>query len=460
MTSLPACIKAYDIRGRVPEDLDAGLAHRLGRALASRTGAGTLAVGRDCRTSSPELAAAVGAGLAEGGCDVRDLGLCATEQMYHAVIARGLDGGVMVTASHNPLGWNGMKIVAADAVPVSGDSGLHAVGRAAVAGEFPAAARRGTSTPLDTGDEFRDFLLGCVDAGSLPALTIVADAGHGCAGPVLDLLEPHLPVKLIKLRHVPDGTFPTGVPNPLLPENRALTAAAVREHGADLGLAWDGDADRCFFFDETGAFIEGYYLVGLLARAALRRVPGGRIVHDPRLVWNTIDTVREAGGVPLQNKTGHAFMKERMRAEDAVYGGEMSAHHYFREFRWCDSGMLPWLRVLEEMGRTGLPLSALVGRMQAAYPASGEINRRLADPQRAVAAVAARWLDHAVAVDRTDGLSLDLGAWRLNLRESNTEPVLRLNVESRGDAALMKAMTDEVLAVIDGAGSGDGEGVS
>ncbi|MBK6901098.1 MAG: phosphomannomutase [bacterium] len=452
VTTLPSCIKAYDIRGRVPEDLDADLAHRLGRALAAHVGAGALAVGRDCRTSSPSLADAVAAGLAEGGCDVRDIGLCATEQVYHAVIARGLAGGVMVTASHNPLGWNGMKIVAADAVPISGDSGLHAIGRAAVAGDLPAAAVRGRITPLDTRGEFRDFLLGCVDAAALPALTVVADAGHGCAGPVLDLLEPHLPLKLIKLRHEPDGTFPTGVPNPLLPENRALTAAAVREHGADLGLAWDGDADRCFFFDEHGDFVEGYYLVGLLARAALRREPGGRIVHDPRLVWNTVETVREAGGVPLQNKTGHAFMKERMRAEDAVYGGEMSAHHYFREFRWCDSGMLPWLRVLEEMGRTGSPLSALVGRMQGAYPASGEINRRLADPQRAVAAVADRWLAGAAAVDRTDGLSLDLGTWRLNLRESNTEPVLRLNVEARGDAALMREMTDAVLAVIDGAG--------
>ncbi len=460
MKSLPDCIKAYDIRGRVPEDLDADLARRLGRALAAHIGTGTLAVGRDCRTTSQELAAAVGAGLAEGGCEVRDIGLCATEQVYHAVIARKLDGGVMVTASHNPLGWNGMKIVAADAVPVSGDSGLHAIGRAAVAGGVPDAPHRGTVSTLDTRGEFRDFLLGCVDASALPALTVIADAGHGCAGPVLDLLEPHLPVKLIKLRHEPDGTFPTGVPNPLLPENRALTTAAVREHGADLGLAWDGDADRCFFFDETGAFIEGYYLVGLLARAALRREPGGRIVHDPRLVWNTIDVVRDAGGVPLQNKTGHAFMKERMRAENAVYGGEMSAHHYFREFRWCDSGMIPWLRVLEEMGRTGLPLSALVGRMQRAYPASGEINRRLAAPQRAVAAVADRWLDRAVGVDRTDGLSLDLGSWRLNLRESNTEPVLRLNVESRGDAVLMQAMTDEVLAVIDGAGSGSGGGAS
>jgi phosphomannomutase/phosphomannomutase/phosphoglucomutase len=267
---------------------------------------------------------------------------------------------------------------------------------------------------------------------------------------VVRALAASLPGEFVHLRDEPDGTFPQGIPNPLLPENRSATAAAVREHGADLGLAWDGDFDRCFFFDETGAFIEGYYLVGLLARASLRRSPGAAIIHDPRLVWNTVAMVEEAGGRAIMNKTGHAFMKERMRREDAVYGGEMSAHHYFREFAYCDSGMLPWLLVWQEMSESGRPLSELVAAMQAAYPASGEINRRLDDPRAALAAVEERYGPAAVAVDRTDGLSLDLGAWRFNLRMSNTEPVIRLNVESRGDPALVREKTAEILALLDG----------
>jgi phosphomannomutase len=277
----------------------------------------------------------------------------------------------------------------------------------------------------------------------------VANGGNGCAGPVVAALARRLPVEIIPVFAEPDGNFPNGIPNPLLPENRSATSEAVLRHGADLGLAWDGDFDRCFFFDETGAFIEGYYLVGLLAAATLRNHPGGRIVHDPRLTWNTIDMVTRAGGVPLMNKTGHAFMKERMRSEDAVYGGEMSAHHYFREFAYCDSGMLPWLRVVEEMSATGRKLSDLVRAMQAAYPASGEINRRLQEPDLAMRRVEERYRPAAVAMDRVDGVSLDMGAWRFNLRQSNTEPVIRLNVESRGDQALMESRTQEILAMLD-----------
>jgi phosphomannomutase/phosphomannomutase/phosphoglucomutase len=263
-------------------------------------------------------------------------------------------------------------------------------------------------------------------------------------------LAAHLPCEFIHLHDEPDGNFPHGIPNPLLPENRAATTAAVRAHGADLGLAWDGDFDRCFFFDETGEFIEGYYLVGLLAAAALRGSPGGSIVHDPRLVWNTVDLVTAAGGRPLMNKTGHAFMKERMRREDAVYGGEMSAHHYFRDFAYCDTGMLPWLHIIDELSVSGRTMSSLVAAMQANYPASGEINRRLSDPESALDRVEKRYLADAQAVDHTDGLSLDMGQWRFNLRRSNTEPVIRLNVESRGDLPLMEEKTADILALLDG----------
>jgi phosphomannomutase/phosphomannomutase/phosphoglucomutase len=445
----PACFKAYDIRGRVPGELDVDLAYRIGLSTARYLKARTVCVGRDCRLSSPDLAAALTRGLVDAGCDVLDIGQCGTEMVYHATFARGLDGGIMVTASHNPMDHNGMKLVRDGARPISGDSGLDDIGAGAIDCDLAPAARRGAVTPVDTLPEYVEFLAGQVDAASLRPLRIVANGGNGCAGPVVAALAPRLPVEIIPLFEQPDGTFPNGIPNPLLPENRGATAEAVRRHGADLGLAWDGDFDRCFFFDETGAFIEGYYLVGLLAAAALRRSPGGRIVHDPRLTWNTVEAVQRAGGVPLMNKTGHAFMKERMRAEDAIYGGEMSAHHYFREFAYCDSGMLPWLRVLEEMTATGRRLSELVSAMQAAYPASGEINRRLQDPDLAMHRVEQRYRQDAVAMDRVDGLSLDMGAWRFNLRQSNTEPVIRLNVESRGDHALMEQKTQEILALLD-----------
>jgi phosphomannomutase len=276
----------------------------------------------------------------------------------------------------------------------------------------------------------------------------VVNAGNGCAGPVLDALEPHLPFRFIKICHEPDPDFPHGVPNPLLPENRRITAAAVRQHEAAVGLAWDGDFDRCFFFDEQGAFIEGYYLVGFIAQALLAHHPGAAIIHDPRLTWNTIEMVQEAGGRPVMCKTGHAFIKARMRVENALYGGEMSGHHYFRNFAYCDSGMIPWLLVLQSMCRTGQPLSALVRERMARYPCSGEINRKLADPGAAIQRVEARLRAEAVALDRTDGLSLEFPAWRFNLRPSNTEPVLRLNVETRQDPALLEAKTAELLALM------------
>jgi phosphomannomutase/phosphomannomutase/phosphoglucomutase len=445
----PACFKAYDIRGVVPGELDTDLAYRIGLSTARFLKTGPVAVGRDCRLSSAPLAAALSRGLNDAGTDVVDIGLCGTEMVYYATFARNLAGGIMVTASHNPMDHNGMKLVRSGARPISGDSGLDDIGAGAIACDLTPCANPGAVTQVDILPDFIDFLVLQTDPKRLKPLRIVANGGNGCAGPVVAALARHLPVEIIPLFDEPDGNFPNGIPNPLLPENRSATADAVREHGADLGLAWDGDFDRCFFFDETGAFIEGYYLVGLLAKASLRAQPGGRIVHDPRLIWNTIDMVERAGGIPLMNKTGHAFMKERMRAEDAVYGGEMSAHHYFREFAYCDSGMLPWLRVVEVMSATGRPLSELVSAMQAAYPASGEINRRLQDPDAAMRRVEDRYLPDALGRDRTDGLSLDMGNWRFNLRQSNTEPVIRLNVESRNDQALMVARTREILAMLD-----------
>ncbi len=448
-TALPSCFKSYDIRGRVPEELDADLAYRIGSATARHLGARGICVGRDCRLSSPQLAAAVSQGVRDAGCDVLDIGQCGTEMVYWTVDRRGLDGGIMVTASHNPMDHNGMKLVREGARPISGDTGLREIGAIAVVGAAARAASAGAATTADVLPDFVDDLLRNVAPDTLAPLTVVADGGNGCAGPVVRAFAERLSGRWHHLRAEPDGSFPHGIPNPLLPENRAATSDAVRRHGADLGLAWDGDFDRCFFFDGSGAFIEGYYLVGLLARAALSAAPGAAVVHDPRLIWNTIDVVTAAGGVPIMNKTGHAFMKERMRREDAVYGGEMSAHHYFRSFAYCDSGMLPWLHVMREMTLCGKTLAELVGAMQAAYPTSGEINRRLSDPAGALAAAEARYAGRALEVDLTDGLSCAFADWRFNLRLSNTEPLLRLNVESRGDAGLMKARTAEILALLD-----------
>ncbi|HEX7966532.1 MAG TPA: phosphomannomutase [Gammaproteobacteria bacterium] len=451
---LGAAFKAYDIRGRVPEELDADIAYAIGRAFVELTGPKRVAVGRDVRLSSPELAAAVARGVQDAGADVLDIGLCGTEQVYHATFSRNLGGGIMVTASHNPQGYNGMKLVREDSRPVSGDSGLFEIkARVAAQPEWKTPHKRGRCETLDLKRDYVRHLLGYLDVGALKPLTIVTNAGNGCAGPVIDVLEPELPFKFVKLQHEPDGNFPNGIPNPLLPENRAVTAEAVRTHKADMGIAWDGDFDRCFFFDGDGGFVEGYYLVGLLARTLLASHPGAKIVHDPRLTWSTLETVKAAGGLPVLSKTGHAFIKERMRREDALYGGEMSAHHYFRDFRYCDSGMIPWLLVAELVSRTGQSLKQLVESQQAAFPVSGEINRVVADPDRVIAAVEAKYQPAATHMDQVDGLSLEYKDWRFNLRKSNTEPVLRLNVESRGDAALMQARTDELLAFIDKMGA-------
>jgi phosphomannomutase/phosphomannomutase/phosphoglucomutase len=386
----------------------------------------------------------------DGGAEVFDIGLCGTEEIYFATFAEDMDGGIMVTASHNPMDYNGMKLVRQGARPISGDSGLHAIRELAQGNQFTPVAKSGTRVALETRPRYSEHLLGYIDRQQLRPLKVVVNAGNGCAGPVLDQLERHLPFEFIKVHHEPDGSFPNGIPNPLLPENRSATAEAVVAHGADLGIAWDGDFDRCFLFDEQGSFIEGYYVVGLLAAAFLQHHPGARIIHDPRLTWNTMDLVGELGGTPVMSKTGHAFIKERMRQEDAVYGGEMSAHHYFRDFAYCDSGMIPWLLVTELMSRSGQPLSRLVGARIARYPASGEINRRLSDPAATLTRIETHYRCCARGADYTDGLSMEFDRWRFNLRCSNTEPVVRLNVESRGDQMLMEQKTQEILAMMEG----------
>ena len=443
-----AAFKAYDIRGRVPDELNPDIAYRLGIAYAELFQPKKVALGRDIRHSSLPLLQALAHGFVARGVEVLDIGLGGTEEVYWAAQQPGVDGGIMVTASHNPMDYNGMKLVRGGAVPVSGDSGLRELEARVAASTAVAPEGAPPMTATDFRPAYVRHLLGYVAGQSLKPLKIVVNAGNGTAGLVIDALAPQLPFEFIRVHHEPDGDFPNGIPNPLLPEMRQDTVDAVRAHGADFGVAWDGDFDRCFLFDEHGGFIEGYYIVGLLAEAMLQREPGAKVIHDPRLTWNTVEMVRAAGGVPVQSKTGHAFIKERMRAENAIYGGEMSAHHYFRDFAYCDNGNIPWLLVAALVSASGQPLSALLGERIRRFPASGEINRQVRDNKAVIAAVEAQYAPGAAQVDRTDGLSLDYGNWRFNLRGSNTEPVLRLNVESRGDTALMQARTAELLSLI------------
>ena len=441
--------KAYDIRGQIPNQLNPDICYRIGNASAEFLDAKSVVVGRDMRLSSEEFAGAVVRGLTEAGVDVHDIGLCGTEMVYVATAHLSASGGIMVTASHNPADYNGLKLVREEARPISADTGLADIRRLAEADERRAAGTRGKVAKADVFDAYVQHMLGYVDAGNLRPLKLVVNAGNGCAGIAIDGLEQHLPFELVKVHHEPDGTFPNGIPNPMLPENQAVTADAVLAHGADMGIAWDGDFDRCFLFDEKGGFIEGYYIVGLLAESILKHHPGAKIIHDPRLTWNTLDIVAEAGGEAVQSKSGHSFIKEKMRAVDGIYGGEMSAHHYFREFSYADSGMIPWLLVAELVSTTGKPLSELVGQRQARYPASGEINRKVEDAGQTLEKLHQRYAPEALSVDDTDGYSFEFPEWRFNIRMSNTEPVVRLNVESRGDAALMQRQTAEVLAVLE-----------
>ncbi|MDH3645242.1 MAG: phosphomannomutase [Gammaproteobacteria bacterium] len=445
------CFMAYDVRGQIPNQLNEDIVYRIGRAFVEFLTPKRVIIGRDVRESSQLFSQALTRGLTDGGADVYDIGLCGTEEVYFATFHEGMDGGIMVTASHNPRDYNGLKFVREESRPISADTGLKDIRAIAEAGNFSTSSGTGVRHDLNTDASYIEHLWRYVDRSRLPPLRIVVNAGNGGAGKIIDLLEPHLPFDFIKVHHEADGSFPNGIPNPLLLENRSATSEAVVDAGADLGVAWDGDYDRCFLFDERGQFVEGYYIVGLLAASFLSDPSnhGSAVVHDPRLVWNTIDIVEKLGGQPVQSKSGHAFIKDKMREVNAVYGGEMSAHHYFRDFAYCDSGMIPWLLISQLMGKEGQPLSAMVADRIARYPTSGEINRKLDDPKATIARVRRDYLPQALKEDLTDGISLEFTEWRFNLRASNTEPLVRLNVESRGDMALMEAKTAELLALME-----------
>ena len=443
-----SCFKAYDVRARVPDELNEEIAFRIGCAYAAVIQPEKVVLGYDIRLTSPALVAALAEGLNSQGVNVFNIGLCGTEEIYFATAHFEMDGGIMVTASHNPVEYNGMKFVVSEARPLTRDNGLAEIEARVMSGKKLAASGNGTQQDLVARPAYIEHLLTYVDTSALTPLKIVADPGNGGAGLALDVLEKHLPFEMIKVNYQPDGHFPNGVPNPLLPENRGAIIQAIKDNNADLGIAWDGDFDRCFLFDENGGFIEGYYIVGLLGVAFLKRSPGEKVVYDPRLSWNTIDVVKEAGGTPILSKTGHAFIKETMRRENAIYGGEMSGHHYFRDFFYCDSGMIPWLQVVEMLSKTGKSLSQLIGERMKMFPCSGEINFRVADTQAAIQAVREKYEADASVVNEIDGISLEFADWRFNLRGSNTEPVLRLNVESRGDTALMQARTQEISEML------------
>lgn len=450
------CFKAYDVRGQLGVDLDADIAYRIGRAFAEARAARTVVLGRDSRASSPELAAAVARGLTDAGADVLDLGLAGTEEVYFATAHYGADGGIEVTASHNPIDYNGMKLVKTGSAPLDPETEMQAVAELAQSGEFADVAEKGAIRPLDEARAaYASAVVDFIDVAALKPMTILVNAGNGTAGPSFDAIADELarrgsPLVFHRHHHKVDSSFPNGIPNPLLDENQPDTADAVRKVGADFGVAWDGDFDRCFFFDASGRFIPGEYIIGLLAAAFLEKSPGETIIHDPRVIMNTRAMVAESGGKAVASRTGHAFLKHKMRETGAIYGGEMSAHHYFRDFAYCDSGMIPWLLVAELLSRKDTTLADLLSERIKAYPSSGERNFRLDDPDAAIARVVAAYEGDAKSRDDLDGISLDFGTWRFNLRRSNTEPVVRLNVESQGDAELVARQSAEIAALLEG----------
>jgi phosphomannomutase len=455
MTEL-TCFKAYDIRGQLGTELDEEIAYRIGRAYAEFLAPDNVVLGGDIRLTSESIKMALSDGIRDAGADVVDIGTVGTEEVYFATSYLQADGGIEVTASHNPIDYNGMKPIREGSRPISSDTGLLDIKKLAEVNNFPSVdpANRGGYRKESILDAYLDHLLTYIDLEKITPIKLVMNAGNGAAGHVVDALEARFEqlgaqIEIIKINNEQDGTFPNGIPNPILHENRAPTIDAVLEHGADIGIAWDGDFDRCFLVDELGNFIEGYYIVGLLADAFLRKNPGAKVVHDPRLTWNTIDVANKGGGSAVQSKTGHAFIKELMRTEDAVYGGEMSAHHYFRDFFYCDSGMIPWLLVMELVTSSGKPLSELVRDMVEAYPSPGEINRKIADPKAAIEAVRQRYESESILVDTTDGISMEFPEWRFNLRMSNTEPVVRLNLETRGNKSLLAERQAELLSLLE-----------
>ncbi|MCU4520384.1 phosphomannomutase CpsG [Acinetobacter schindleri] len=456
MTKL-TCFKAYDIRGKLGSELNEEIAYKIGRAYGQIYQPKTVVIGCDIRLSSEDLKQATIRGLNDAGVDVLDLGMTGTEEVYFGAFHLDVQGGIEVTASHNPMDYNGMKLVRENARPISADTGLKEIQALAETGTFNEVAEKGTTETYNILPEFVDHLMTYIDPAKICPMKLVVNAGNGAAGHVIDAIEVkfkelNIPVEFIKIHHEADGHFPNGIPNPILVENRDSTREAVIQHGADMGIAWDGDFDRCFLFDEKGQFIEGYYIVGLLAQAFLLKQSGEKIVHDPRLVWNTLDIVEQYQGITVQSKSGHAFIKDVMREHNAVYGGEMSAHHYFRDFAYCDSGMIPWLLAMAVLSETGKSLSSLVEEMIAKFPCSGEINFKVADTQATIQKLFDHYADQKPEIDQTDGVSLNFGSWRFNVRASNTEPLLRLNIESRRDQnpRLMQDYVNELTQLIQG----------
>jgi len=447
MTTLH-CFKACDVRGVVPEQLNPDIAYAIGRAYASTINCSCVVVGHDIRLSSESLSQSLITALLDSGIDVIDIGLCGTEEVYFAVQHLQADGGICVTASHNPAQYNGMKFVGPMAIPIGADNGLLEIQTRAEQKNFKPPQPPGNLTQKNLRSEYAKELLSFIEVSTLKPLRIVTNAGNGGAGLVIDTLSPELPFEFIRLQHQPDGTFPNGVPNPLLPENRSVTANEIVKSGADLGIAWDGDFDRCFFFDEYGHFVEGYYLVGLLAETLLKRHPGEVIIHDPRLYWATQNTVASCDGQAEMTKTGHVFIKESMRQHNAIYGGEMSAHHYFRDFGYCDNGHIPWLLICELISNSGKSLSQLVSQAQKAFPCSGEINLEVQAPNVILGKIEQHFKATSKHISKLDGLDIVFDDWRCSLRISNTEPLMRLNVESRGNQVLMEEKTNELLALI------------
>ncbi len=449
------CFKAYDIRGKIGDELDENIAWRIGRAYGHFLKPKKVVIGGDVRLTSDSLKHALAKGLQDSGVDVLDIGLSGTEEIYFATFKLEVDGGIEVTASHNPMNYNGMKLVSKGAKPISGDSGLRDIQQLAEANDFPEVelSKRGSYQKIDIREKYIDHLITYIDITKLTPLRLVLNAGNGAAGPVIDAIEErfrqlNIPITFHKIHNQPDGHFPHGIPNPLLPECREDTSNAVVHYQADMGIAFDGDFDRCFLFDENGQFIDGYYIVGLLAAAFLEKNKGASIIHDPRLFWNTVDIVKSSGGRAIMSKTGHAFIKERMRLEDAVYGGEMSAHHYFRDFAYCDSGMIPWLLVIELLCVRKKSIGQLVSSYKESYPISGEINSIITNAKEAISRVVAKYESSAKLIDHTDGVTFEFSDWRFNLRESNTESVVRLNVETRNNTELMESKTKEILELL------------
>ena len=437
--------KAYDIRGKLPHEINSEIAYRVGNATAKYLSAKKMVLGRDIRASSHELSESMALGLMDAGVDVIDIGECGTENVYFATGELKSCGGIMVTASHNPSDYNGFKIVSENAKPISSETGLQDIQKLAESDQRLISEKKGNLEYRDLNQSYVKKIISFIDSDSLDKLKVVMNPGNGGAGVYAELISKNMPIEVIKLNFDPDSSFPNGIPNPMIKENRVSTSRAVIDNEADVGIAWDGDFDRCFFFDEKGNFIEGYYLVGLLAKSFLNKNCNEIVIYDPRLTWNTIDVVQRYGGDAIQCQSGHSFIKKSMRDNDAVYGGEMSAHHYFRDFYYCDSGMIPWLLILEMISKEKMPLSQMIQKYRDRYPVSGEINLKVNNTKKIIELIKEYYLDGASRVDETDGVGMEFEKWRFNLRASNTEPLIRLNVESYNNESLVNEKTKELV---------------